>query len=286
MERGAKVSGARFYFLPGVGARLELGLLNLAVPQALVNGFTPMIPPVLVRPEAMEGTGFLGEHADEVYRLEADDLYLVGTAEVPLAGYHADEILDLSAGRCATRGGRRAFGARPARTARTPAGSSGCTSSTRSRCSSAAPPRTRTRSICGCSRSRRRCSPRSRCLTASSMSRPATSAPRRRASSTARAGCRRQQAYRELTSTSNCTTFQARRLGIRDRDARRQAADRRDAQRHAGHHPVDRRHPGEPPAARRIGAGAGGAAPRPRGSRGPRARLIVTTGPTPGPWCR
>ena len=92
-DRGAKVSGARFYFLTGVGAQLELGLLNLAMQQAIANGFTPMIPPVLVKSEAMEGTGFLGEHASEVYHLPEDDLYLVGTSEVPLAGYHAGEIL-------------------------------------------------------------------------------------------------------------------------------------------------------------------------------------------------
>ncbi|MBB6174290.1 seryl-tRNA synthetase [Nocardiopsis mwathae] len=92
-ERGAKVSGARFYFLTGVGAMLELGLLNMAMRQAVAAGFTPMVPPVLVKPETMEGTGFLGAHADEVYRLPADDLYLVGTSEVPLAGYHAGEIL-------------------------------------------------------------------------------------------------------------------------------------------------------------------------------------------------
>lgn len=98
MERGAKVSGSRFYFLTGHGALLQLGLLQLAVRLATANGFTLMIPPVLVRPEVMAGTGFLGAHADEIYRLEADDLYLVGTSEVPLAGYHSDEILDLSAG--------------------------------------------------------------------------------------------------------------------------------------------------------------------------------------------
>jgi seryl-tRNA synthetase len=98
MERGAKVSGSRFYFLTGMGALLQLGLLQLAVRLATGNGFTLMIPPVLVRPEVMAGTGFLGSHADEIYRLEADDLYLVGTSEVPLAGYHSDEILDLSAG--------------------------------------------------------------------------------------------------------------------------------------------------------------------------------------------
>ena len=97
-ERGAKVSGARFYYLTGMGARLELALLNLAVDRALAHNFTPMITPTLVRPEVMAGTGFLGEHSAEIYRLEADDLYLVGTSEVALAGYHSGEIIDLSAG--------------------------------------------------------------------------------------------------------------------------------------------------------------------------------------------
>jgi seryl-tRNA synthetase len=92
-DRGAKVSGARFYFLTGVGALLEMGLMNMAVQRAAANGFTPVVPPVLVKPETMEGTGFLGAHADEVYHLPGDDLYLVGTSEVPLAGYHAGEIL-------------------------------------------------------------------------------------------------------------------------------------------------------------------------------------------------
>ncbi|RAU97795.1 serine--tRNA ligase [Mycolicibacter senuensis] len=98
MGRGAKVSGSRFYFLTGAGALLQLGLLQLALRLAVDNGFTPMITPALVRPEIMSGTGFLGAHAEEVYRLEADDLYLVGTSEVPLAGYHAEEILELSGG--------------------------------------------------------------------------------------------------------------------------------------------------------------------------------------------
>ncbi|MFE0022106.1 serine--tRNA ligase [Amycolatopsis sp. NPDC059021] len=98
MERGAKVSGSRFYFLTGVGAQLQLGLLNMAIAQALENGFVPMITPSLVRPEIMGGTGFLGAHSSEVYQLRDDDLYLVGTSEVPLAGYHADEILDLNDG--------------------------------------------------------------------------------------------------------------------------------------------------------------------------------------------
>ncbi|WP_407320236.1 serine--tRNA ligase [Isoptericola halotolerans] len=97
-QRGAKVSGSRFYFLTGVGARLELAILQAAMDKALAEGFTPMITPTLVTPETMRGTGFLGEHADEIYRLERDDLYLVGTSEVALAGYHGDEILDLSDG--------------------------------------------------------------------------------------------------------------------------------------------------------------------------------------------
>jgi seryl-tRNA synthetase len=96
-ERGAKVSGSRFYFLTGVGALLQLGMLQMAIQQAVEHGFTPSITPSLVKPEAMEGTGFLGAHAGEVYRLEADDMYLVGTSEVPLAAYHSNEILDLEA---------------------------------------------------------------------------------------------------------------------------------------------------------------------------------------------
>ena len=98
IARGVKVSGSRFYFLKGVGARLEIGLMNLALTKALDEGFTPLITPTLVRPEIMAGTGFLGEHADEIYYLPADDLYLTGTSEVALAGFHSDEILDLSAG--------------------------------------------------------------------------------------------------------------------------------------------------------------------------------------------
>ncbi|BAL93272.1 putative seryl-tRNA synthetase [Actinoplanes missouriensis 431] len=97
-ERGAKVSGSRFYFLTGVGALLQLGMLQLAIQQAVEHGFTPSITPTLVRPESMEGTGFLGSHASEIYRLEADDLYLVGTSEVALAAYHTNEIIDLSNG--------------------------------------------------------------------------------------------------------------------------------------------------------------------------------------------
>ncbi|WP_236241995.1 serine--tRNA ligase [Streptomyces sp. CC228A] len=94
VERGAKVSGSRFYYLTGVGALLELALVNAAIAQAVDAGFTPMLTPALVRPRAMEGTGFLGQAAENVYHLEKDDFYLVGTSEVPLAAYHMDEILD------------------------------------------------------------------------------------------------------------------------------------------------------------------------------------------------
>jgi seryl-tRNA synthetase len=96
MERGAKVSGARFYYLTGAGADLELALVNLAMDQARAAGFTTVVPPALVRPRAMEGTGFLGQAADDVYRIEGEELYLVGTSEVPLAAYHSDEILDMA----------------------------------------------------------------------------------------------------------------------------------------------------------------------------------------------
>ncbi|MFT4123316.1 MAG: serine--tRNA ligase [Microbacteriaceae bacterium] len=96
IARGVKVSGSRFYFLKGLGARLELALMSLALDTALEAGFTPLITPTLVKPEVMAGTGFLGAHAEEIYHLPADELYLTGTSEVALAGYHADEIIDVS----------------------------------------------------------------------------------------------------------------------------------------------------------------------------------------------
>ena len=95
-ERGAKVAGSRSYYLTGIGAMLEFALVNYAISSALKAGFTPVIPPVLVNPAAMEGTGFLGQAAENVFHLEEDDFYLVGTSEVPLAAYHMDEILDIN----------------------------------------------------------------------------------------------------------------------------------------------------------------------------------------------
>ena len=94
IERGVKISGSRFYFLKGMGARLELALMQLGLDQASEAGFEALITPTLVKPSVMQGTGFLGEHSSEIYYLPADDLYLTGTSEVALAGFHSDEILE------------------------------------------------------------------------------------------------------------------------------------------------------------------------------------------------
>ncbi len=218
LERGAKVSGARFYFLTGYGALLQLGVMQLAVRLATDNGFTLVIPPVLVRPEIMEGTGFLGAHSEEVYRLEADDLYLVGTSEVPLAGYHSDEILDLSAGPLRYAGWSSCF--------RREAGSHGKD----------------TRGIIRVHQFDKvegfvYCRPdeaegeHDRLLGWERQLLAKIEVPYRvidvaagdlGASAARKYDCEAwipsQQTYRELTSTSNCTTFQARRLAIRYRD--------------------------------------------------------------------
>lgn len=218
MERGAKVSGSRFYFLTGYGALLQLGLFQLAVRTATENGFTLMIPPVLVRPEIMAGTGFLGAHADEIYHLADDDLYLVGTSEVPLAGYHSNEILDLSEGPLRYAGWSSCF--------RREAGSYGKD----------------TRGIIRVHQFDKvegfvYCKPEEaeaeheRLLGWQRQMLRHIEVPYRvidiaagdLGSSAARkfdceAWVPTQQTYRELTSTSNCTTFQARRLAVRYRD--------------------------------------------------------------------
>ncbi|GGM11043.1 serine--tRNA ligase [Nakamurella endophytica] len=218
-ERGAKVSGARFYFLRGVGAQLQLAMLNLALTTAIGHGFVPMIPPVLVKPEAMEGTGFLGEHSDEVYRLPADDLYLVGTSEVPLAAYHSDEILDLSSGPVRYAGWSSCF--------RREAGSYG--KDTRGILRVHQFDKVEMFSYCdpadAAAEHRRLLGYEQEMLAAVEVPyRVIDVAAGDLGSSAARkydceAWVPTQQAYRELTSTSNCTTFQARRLGVRFRDA-------------------------------------------------------------------
>jgi len=93
LARGAKVSGSRFAYLKGEGALLELALVRYAVDIALERGHVPVIPPVLVREPAMFGTGFLPTDEQQLFATRDDELYLVGTSEVPLAGLHMDEVL-------------------------------------------------------------------------------------------------------------------------------------------------------------------------------------------------
>lgn len=217
MERGAKVSGARFYFLKGVGARLELGLLQMAMDQAVAAGFTPMITPTLVRPETMAGTGFLGEHSDEIYHLEEDDLYLVGTSEVPLAGYHGDEIVDLESGPMRYAGWSSCY--------RREAGSHGKDTRgiirvhqfnkvemfTYTTVEDAAAEHERLLAWEEEMLAKVELPYRVINIAAGDLG---TSAARKY---DCEAWVPTQNAYRELTSTSNCTTFQARRLNIRQR---------------------------------------------------------------------
>lgn len=218
MDRGAKVSGARFYFLTGVGAQLELALLNLAVAQAGAAGFSLAVPPVLVRPEIMEGTGFLGAHASEVYRLADDDLYLVGTSEVPLAGYHQNEILDLSAGPKRYAGWSTCF--------RREAGSYGKDTRGIIRVHQF----NKVEMFVFCPEDQAR-DEHERLLAFEEDMLARIEVPYRvidtaagdlGASAARKFDCEAwvpsQGAYRELTSTSNCTSFQARRLNVRHRD--------------------------------------------------------------------
>ena len=217
--RGVKVSGSRFYFLTGRGALLQLGLLQLAVRLAVNNGLTLMIPPVLVRPEVMAGTGFLGAHADEIYHLAADDLYLVGTSEVPLAGYHAEEILDLSDGPLRYAGWSTCF--------RREAGSYGKDTRGIIRVHQF----DKVEAFIYCRPEQAEAEHR-RLLGWQREMLELIEVPYRvidvaagdlGASAARKFDCEAwvptQQAYRELTSTSNCTTFQARRLATRYRDA-------------------------------------------------------------------
>ena len=217
MERGAKVSGSRFYFLKGVGARLEIALMQMALDQAVQNGFIPMITPTLVRPETMQGTGFDVEHDDEIYSLERDDMYLVGTSEVALAGYHADEILDLGDGPIRYAGWSSCY--------RREAGSHGKD----------------TRGIIRVHQfnklemfiyttAEEAAEEHARLLAWEEEMLAKVELPYRVIDTAAgdlgmsaarkfdcEAWVPTQDAYRELTSTSNCTTFQARRLNIRER---------------------------------------------------------------------
>jgi len=215
--RGAKVSGSRFYFLTGIGARLELALLNAAMDLALRNGFTPTITPTLVKPEIMAGTGFLGAHADEVYRLEADDLYLVGTSEVALAGYHSGEILDLADGPLRYAGWSACY--------RREAGSYGKDTRGIIRVHQfhKVEAFVWTRPDDAYDEHRRLLAWEKEMLALADLPyRVIDTAAGDLGSSAARkfdceAWLPSQQRWMEVTSTSNCTTFQARRLGVRER---------------------------------------------------------------------
>ncbi|GAA2494803.1 serine--tRNA ligase [Winogradskya humida] len=217
-ERGAKVSGSRFYFLTGVGALLQLGLLQMAIAQAVEHGFTPSITPSLVRPESMEGTGFLGSHASEVYRLKDDDLYLVGTSEVALAAYHSNEILDLEAGAERFAGWSTCY--------RREAGSHG--KDVRGILRVHQFDKVEMFSFC---RPEEAEAEHLRLLAMEEEMLAKVEIPYRvidvaagdlGSSATRKYDCEAwvpsQNRYREVTSTSNCTTFQARRLNIRYRD--------------------------------------------------------------------
>ena len=217
MGRGAKVSGARFSFLKGIGARLELAIMNMGLDRALAAGFIPLITPTLVKPEIMSGTGFLGEHADEVYHLADDDLYLTGTSEVALAGYHSDEILDLSDGPLRYAGWSTCY--------RREAGSYGKDTRGIIRVHQF----TKLEMFCYVSpedavaEHERLLAHQEGMLQELGLSyRVIDTAAGDLGTSAARkfdveAWIPTQDAYRELTSTSNCTTYQARRLDIRYR---------------------------------------------------------------------
>ena len=219
MERAARLSGSRFAYLlgrPGA-ARAGAGPLR-ARASSRAKGFEPVSPPVLVRERALYGTGFLPDTEQQIYRLADDDLFLVGTSEVALASLHDDEILAGGAAPASgTRGSRPASAARPAPPARTRAGSSASTSSTRSRCSRSSSPRRAKPSTSACWRSRSRSARSSRSPTGWWRSRSTIWAPRRPRSTTFEAWLPGQGRYRELTSCSNTTDYQARRLDIRYR---------------------------------------------------------------------
>ena len=219
IERGTKIAGSRFYFLKGMGARLELALMNMALDYATKHDFTALITPTLVRPEVMAGTGFLGEHADEIYYLPADELYLTGTSEVALAGYHRDEIIDLSNGPLRYAGWSTCY--------RREAGSAG--RDTRGILRVHQFNKLEMFSYIDPANSEEE---HAKLLALEEAMLQACELPYRvidtaagdLGSSAARkfdteAWVPTQETYRELTSTSNCTTYQARRLNVRFRNA-------------------------------------------------------------------
>ncbi len=218
IERGVKVSGSRFYFLKGWGARLELAMMNMALDLAAKNNFTALVTPTLVRPEVMAGTGFLGEHADEIYYLPADDLYLTGTSEVALAGYHRDEIIDLSNGPLRYAGWSTCYRREAGSAGRDTRGILRVHQFNKLEMFSYIKPEDAEQEhlnllafeeamLQACELSYR--------VIDTAAGDLGSSAARKYDSE---AWVPSQQTYRELTSSSNCTTYQARRLNVRYRD--------------------------------------------------------------------
>jgi seryl-tRNA synthetase len=217
IERGVKISGSRFYFLKGWGARLELALMNMALDQAAQAGFTALITPTLVKPSVMAGTGFLGAHSDEIYYLPADDLYLTGTSEVALAGYHSDEIIDLSEGPLRYAGWSTCY--------RREAGSGGRDTRGILRVhqfnklemfSYIKPEDSETehgKLLAWQEQMLQKCELPYRVIDTAAGDLGSSAARKY----DAEAWVPSQETYRELTSTSNCTTYQARRLNVRYR---------------------------------------------------------------------
>jgi seryl-tRNA synthetase len=218
IERGVKISGSRFYFLKGWGARLELAMMQLAMDQAAEAGFTVLITPTLVKPEVMQGTGFLGEHSDEIYYLPADELYLTGTSEVALAGYHRDEIIDSLAEPMRYAGWSTCY--------RREAGAAGKDNrgilrvhqfnklEMFSYCAPEEAEAEHQRLLAWQEQMLQKCELPYRVIDVAAGDLGSSAARKY----DVEAWVPTQGTYRELTSTSNCTTFQARRLNTRYRD--------------------------------------------------------------------
>ena len=268
LERGAKVSGSRFYFLTGIGAQLELALVNMAMDQARDAGFTQVIAPSLVKPRAMEGTGFLGQAADDVYRIEGEDMYLVGTCEVPMAAYHSDEILDAASLPLRYAAFSPCF--------RKEAGSHGKDTKgiIRVHWFDKVEMFVYTTLEESYAEHQRLLAWEKEFLDKLELAYRVidVAAGDLGLSAARKFDCEvwipTQGKFRELTSTSNCTDFQTRRLDIRTRGESGHDPGRH-AQRHAdGHHAHDRRDPGDAPERGRLGHRARGATALPRGPRG------------------
>jgi seryl-tRNA synthetase len=217
IARGVKISGSRFYFLKGWGARLEIALMTMALDQAAEAGFTALITPTLVRPEIMAGTGFLGQHSDEIYYLPADDLYLTGTSEVALAGYHRDEIIDFDKGPKRYAGWSTCYRREAGSAGRDTTGILRVHQFNKLEMFAYIHPdeaeAEHARLLAWQEQMLQKCELPYRVIDTAAGDLGSSAARKY----DVEAWVPSQQTYRELTSTSNCTTFQARRLNVRYR---------------------------------------------------------------------